>query len=365
MLACATPPGQTGVPTGARPAGQSVSMPAAHAPGRVTIIGDHTDYNAGLSLPMAIGLATEVTFRLQAGSFLVGVDSDQFPGHPLEIALGDTAPVAPDAALAAAILRLRPPVCGGSIRVTSTLPVGAGLSSSAAFSVAMLLALGHTGDPLALARDAREAERATGANVGLLDPLTIAAAVEGHALHIDFATLATRAVAVPADAAFVIVHSEVPRILGATPYAERRAECERAEHIVGKPLGQCELTDLSALHNAVLRRRARHVVTECARVREAERLLGRGNLRGLGQVMTEGHQSLMGDYRVSVPAVDELVEHLLGQPGVLGARMTGGGFGGCVIALCEPDSPALDPAAYARRRAWRVSPAGGARRLAT
>jgi len=340
-------------------------VPAARAPGRVTIVGDHTDYNAGLSLPMAIGLTTEVSFRPQPGSFLVGIDSDQFPGHPVEIVLGDTAPVAPEAALAAALLRLRPPACGGRVRVTSTLPVGAGLSSSAAFSVAMLLMLGHEGDPLALARDCREAERAAGADVGLLDPLTIAAAVEGHALHIDFATLETQPVPVPEHAAFVVVHSEAPRLLSGTPYATRRAECERAAHILGKPLGNCELSELRALPDAVLRRRARHVITECARVREAERLLGRGNLRDLGAVMTEGHRSLAADYRVSVPVVDELVEHLLAQPGVLGARMAGGGFGGCVIALCEPDSPALDPGSHAPRRAWRVSPAAGARRLGT
>ena len=98
---------------------------------------------------------------------------------------------------------------------------------------------------------------------------------------------------------------------------------------------------------------------------EAERLLGRGNLVGLGEVMTEGQRSLAGDYRVSVPAVDELVEHLLGLPGVLGARMSGGGFGGCVIALCRPDSPALDPATHAPRRSWRISPAAGATRLGT
>jgi galactokinase len=331
----------------------------------VTIIGDHTDYNGGLSLPMAIELATEVIFLPKPGSFLVGIDSDQFPGRPVEILLGDNAPVPPDAMLAAQILRLQPPPSGGTVRVTSTLPVGAGLSSSAAFSVALLLALGHALDAPALANDCQEAERATGAHVGLLDPLAIAAATAGHALHIDFARLETRAVPIPADAAFVIVHSEVPRLLNDTPYAARRAECERAAHILGRPLGACELGDLSELADPVLRRRARHVVTECARVREAERLLARSDLRALGAVMSEGHHSLAVDYRVSVPEVDELVEHLVGQPGVLGARMSGGGFGGCVVALCQPDSPALDPEAHAPRRAWRVSPAAGAALLAT
>jgi len=330
----------------------------------VTIIGDHTDYNGGLSLPMAIELGTEVDFTPKPGSFLFGIDSDQFPGRPIEIMLGDTAPVRADAALAAGLLLLQPPPCGGAARVTSTLPVGAGLSSSAAFSVALLLALGHDPDPLALAQDCQEAERSAGAHVGLLDPLAIAGATAGHALHIDFATLQTRQVAVPEEAAFVVVHSEAPRLLTSTPYAARRAECERAAHILGRPLGLCELGDLSALPDPILRRRARHVITECARVREAERLLGRGNLGGLGEIMTEGHRSLADDFRVSVPAVDGMVEHLLGQPGVLGARMSGGGFGGCVIALCRPDSPALDPEAHVPSRSWRVSPVAGAARLA-
>jgi galactokinase len=340
-------------------------VPAARAPGRVTLIGDHTDYNGGLSLPMDIDLATEVHFTPKPGSFLFGIDSDQFPGGPIEIALGDTAPVPPEAALAAGLLRAQRPPSGGVARVTSTLPVGAGLASSAAFAVALLLVLGHDADPLTLARTCQEAERSAGSHVGLLDPLAIAGATAGHALHIDFATLETRPVAIPEEAAFVIVHSEVPRLLTGTPYATRRAECERAAHILGRPLGLCGLGDLSALSDPVLRRRARHVVTECARVGEAERLLARGNLSGLGAVMTDGHRSLAADYRVSVPAVDELVQELLGQPGVLGARMSGGGFGGCVIALCRPDSPALDPEAHAPRRAWRVSPAAGAARLAT
>ena len=189
--------------------------------------------------------------------------------------------------------------------------------------------------------------------------MAIAAAQAGHALHIDFATLQTSQVPVPETAAFVIVHSEAARQLGASPYATRRAECDLAANHIGRPLGRCGLDDLSALADPVLRRRARHVITECARVREAERLLARGNLAALGAVMTEGQRSLADDYKVSVPEVDELVAHLRAMPGVLGARMTGGGFGGCVIALCEPDSPALDPMAHAPRRAWRVRPSAG------
>ncbi|HWF17266.1 MAG TPA: galactokinase family protein [Acidimicrobiales bacterium] len=349
-------------------------MPTARAPGRVTVIGDHTDYNGGLSLPVAIDLATEVTYTPKPDSFLVGIDSDQFPGQPVEIAVdggwswGAAAaaagmPLPEHGLLAAGLLRLQRPAAGGSIKVTSTLPVGAGLSSSAAFSVALLLALGHRDDPMALATTCQEAERSAGAHVGLLDPLAIAGAAEGHALHIDFHTLELRQVAIPEDAAFVVVHSEAPRLLVDSPYATRRAECERAAHVLGRPLGLCTLGDLSELSEPVLRRRARHVVTECARVREAERVMARGNLVALGAIMTEGHRSLAVDYRVSVPAVDELVDGLLAMPGVLGARMSGGGFGGCVIALCTGDSPALDPMAHSPRRAWRISPAGGAKLL--
>ena len=168
-------------------------MLIARAPGRVTLIGDHTDYNQGLSLPMAIDLATEATFTPKAGSFLIGVASDQYP-EPWEIPLGGTAPDPPQAALAAALVALAHPSSGGALRVTSTLPVGAGLSSSAAFSVAVLLALGGredmaAEDTLSLARLCQSAEDAAGSRVGLLDPLAILRAQQGHALAIDFARL--------------------------------------------------------------------------------------------------------------------------------------------------------------------------------
>jgi galactokinase len=334
-------------------------MLIARAPGRVTLIGDHTDYNQGLSLPMAIDLATEATFTPKAGSFLIGVTSDQFP-EAWEIPLGGRAPEPPQAALAAALIAAAQPSSGGALRVTSTVPVGSGLSSSAAFSVAVLLALGRAGDALDLARLCQSAEGAAGSPVGLLDPLAILGGRAGHALFIDFSDLESHLVPIPDGAAFIVVHCGTGRVLGSSGYADRRAECERAANLVGRPLGLCELGDLSVLSDPVLRRRARHVITECARVREVERLLGRSNLTAVGAVMVDGHRSLAEDFKVSIPALDELVDRLVGMPGVYGARMTGGGFGGCAIALCAADSPALEPEIHAPLPAWRVSPAGGA-----
>ena len=346
-------------------------MPTARAPGRVTLIGDHTDYNAGLSLPMAIDLATTATFTPRPGSFLLGIDSDQFP-EPYEIALHDpkqgakTGPVARHALLAAGLVDLAQQTSGGSLEVTSTVPVGAGLSSSAAFSVAFLLALGALGpepESLAMATACQQAEARTGAHVGLLDPLAIMEARAGDAVGIDPATLTTHLVAVPEHAAFLIVHSGEARDLGASGYGTRRAECDLAASHIGRPLGLCNLGDLSALPEPVLRRRARHVVTECQRVRQVEQRLARGDLASVGALMTEGHRSLADDYRVSTTAVNELVDRLVRSPGVYGARMTGGGFGGCVIALCQPDSPALAPDAQAPLRSWVVSPSRGAELL--
>lgn len=347
-------------------AAENIAETIARAPGRVTLIGDHTDYNEGLSLPMAIDLTTEATFTPEPGSFLVGLDSDQFP-EPWEFPFGPapsgaTAPIPPPALLAAAVIARADPTRGGHLRVTSTLPVGAGLSSSAAFSVALLLVLGHPLEPLSLARLTQAAEAAAGSHVGLLDPVAIVDAQAGHALCIDFASpaLERHQVAIPERAAFVIVHSGVTRELGGSPYGRRRDECGLAARHLGRPLGHCTLDDLSELTDPVLRRRARHVITECARVREVARLLASDELAAVGTVMTEGHRSLAEDFRASLPGVDELVADLVRTPGVLGARLSGGGFGGCVIALCAEDSPALDPAGHAPRRAWRVTPAGGA-----
>ena len=354
----------------------------ARAPGRVSLIGDHTDYNGGLALPMAIDLATEITLAtgpagelgpgwleltssLDGGTARIPVPAaaPQTTGPPPATTPWPDSPLPagspPWAALAAAVVtQVRPPV-GGVGRVTSTVPVGAGLSSSAAFTVALARALGTSAPPVELARMGQRAEAAVGADVGLMDPLVIAAAEPGHGLLIDFAALAVQPVPIPADVAVVVVHSGQRRLLAGrdSPYAVRRAECEAAAALVGRPLGAATADDLAVIADPVLRRRARHVVTECHRVRELAAALQGHDLTAAGRVMTESHRSLAGDFAASTPAVDAVVDDLLGRPGVLGARMTGGGFGGCVVALTRPG--ALDPAQWPGR-GWVVTAAGGA-----
>lgn len=333
----------------------------ARAPGRVNLIGDHTDYNEGLALPMAIDLATEVVCTEQAGDHLeLHSHLDPTPARiPLDIAFDPDvlAGVTPAwARLAAAVVALAHPRRGGVARISSTVPVGAGLSSSAAFCVALATALGVEGPPALMARLCQRAEAAVGADVGLMDPLVSVRGRAGHALLIDFGTLAVEEVPMPAAAQVVVVHSGEGRLLRRTPYAARRAECQAAAIALGRPLGQAEHADVGGFVDPALRRRVRHVVSECRRVREMAEALRQGDLAACGRAMVESHRSLSGDFEASTPAVDALVESLLARPGVHGARMTGGGFGGCVVALAEPG--ALDPAEWPGR-AWRVEASDG------
>ena len=219
----------------------------AHAPGRVNLLGDHTDHAGGLALPMAVDLGTTVTGR--RGGTAVRLRSDAEP-TPADLSLppGDVTGVTPPWAryVAAVAAEVRPAV-GFEGRVTTTLPVGAGLSSSAALEVATALALGYQGPPLALARLCQRAEQAaSGVPCGLMDQLTSVCGREGHALLIDFADDSFEAVPFPDDLEVVVVHSGQPRALAASAYAERRAACERAAALVG-PLPEAGPAELAAL----------------------------------------------------------------------------------------------------------------------
>ena len=326
-------------------------MVRAYAPGRVNLIGDHTDYTGGFVLPMAVELGT--TVELERGGRTVELVSTTEPEPavvPIDVA--DPARVSPGwARYVAGVVAAVRPVEGGRGRVTTTLPQGAGLSSSAALEVALALALGFEGAPSELARACQRAELlAWGTPTGVMDQLASAAGRAGHALLIDCTSLDVVPVPLPASVEVVVVDSGERRTVASSAYGERRRQCEAATARVG-PLREASLEALEGLPT-VLQRRARHVVGENRRVLEAARCLGEGDVTGAGRLMTESHASLRDDFEVSTAALDRLVGDLLRTPGVYGARLTGAGFGGCVVALVEPGT--LTPGR-------RVSAADGAR----
>ncbi len=326
----------------------------AFAPGRVNLIGDHTDTTGGLVLPMAIHLGTTVDVERGGDAVRLRSATEDEPAEiPLDVA--DAAAASPAWAryVAGVVAELRPPV-GAVGTVATTLPVGAGLSSSAALEVAVALALGFAGPPVALAQACQRAEHAaSGVPSGIMDQLASVAGVAGAALLIDCTTLERTPVPVPAGVEVVVVHSGEARTLAGSAYAERRRECEAAEVEVG-PLRSAPLDALDAIADPVVRRRARHVVTENARVREAAAALAAGDPRTAGRAMAASHTSLRDDFEVSTPALDRLVGELAATPGVFGARLTGAGFGGCAVALTRPG--AVD-------RGWTVRAVDGARLL--
>jgi galactokinase len=312
---------------------------SARAPGRVNLIGDHTDYTGGLVLPMAIDRWTTVT----------GIRSDG------EVRLRSEAGADATPYVAAVAEELGPAVGGLDGSIESTVPIGAGLSSSAALEVAVALALGFRGAPLDLARLCQRAEhRATGVPTGIMDQLTSVAGVDGHALLVDCTTLDVTPIPMGADVEVVVVDSGQRRTLVGSAYADRAAQCAAAEAVIG-PLRLAVVDDLTAIRDPVVRARARHVVTENERVRQFAAALATGDVSEAGRRMRESHASLRDDFEVSTPQLDAVVERLVATPGVLGARMTGAGFGGCVVALTRPG---------ALRDGWVVRAVDGASMVA-
>ena len=324
------------------------------APGRVNLIGEHTDYTGGLVFPMAIDRWTEIEY-VEGGDRVELTSADE--PDPVSFGL----PVTVDPAtlsprwgryVAAVAAELDAPT-GVRGSVSTAIPVGAGLSSSAALEMAVGLALGHRGTALDLARLGQRAEhRATGTPTGIMDQLCIAAAVDGHALLIDCSTFDVTPSPVPDDVA-ILVRFVAHRTIEGSEYGERVAQCAAAEAVIG-PLRIATLDDTLAIDDPTVRARARHVVSENQRVRDFAGALASGDYRTAGEVMVDGHRSLRDDFATSTPVMDTAVEQLCATPGVFGARMTGGGFGGCVVALCAPG---------AQVDGWIVRPVAGATRV--
>lgn len=329
------------------------------APGRVNLLGEHVDYNDGAVLPVAIDRYVRLSampnddgvLYLRALDFdqQVSVDLDRLAdridrnGSPLP----DWALYPAGVAWALQGRGLR--VTGVTAACTSDVPIGAGLSSSAAVEVAFAALWRQTGgwqiDSMKLAQVCQEAEnRYVGVQSGLMDQFASVHGAADHALYFDTRHLTHRALPLPQGIAIVIADSGVRRTLAGSAYNERRAACEEAVQRLRQHLPQIQaLRDVSPEEFArharhlpeIVRRRARHVVEECARVESAVVCLQRGDITEFGRLMFEGHASLRDLYQVSCPELDSLVKLAAGLPGCLGARLTGAGFGGCTVNLVE------------------------------
>ncbi|WP_121188266.1 galactokinase [Nocardiopsis sp. Huas11] len=358
------------------------------APGRINLIGEHTDYNDGFVLPVALPHAlaaaaarrTDGVVRLrsrQSGEEFATRTSDLVPGSVPGWA---AYPAGALWALAESGVRID----GLDLMVDSTIPSGTGLSSSAALTCATVLAAAHTHgaspDPARVAVLAQQAENGfVGMPCGIMDQSASMLATAGHALFMDTRSLETEQV--PFDLAgrglaLLVVDTRAPHRHVDGAYAERRRSCEEAARVLGVPALRDVTAEglpaaLEALPDAVSRRRVRHVVTENERVLETVALLRSGDVHRVGPLFTASHASMRDDYEITVPEVDTAVDALLAA-GALGARMTGGGFGGCVIALVEAQErescleavrAAYRERGFAEPAGFTALPAQGARRV--
>ncbi|EKU81742.1 galactokinase [Massilia timonae] len=323
------------------------------APGRVNLIGEHTDYNGGLVLPCAIGYRTVIVARPRADRRMRVVAADY------DDAIDEYALDAPIERLAAPMwanyvrgvvheLLQREPsghsLPGMDMVIAGDVPQGAGLSSSASLSVAVCTLFSTLPDhpglgPIEAALVAQRAENDfVGCKCGNMDQISSACGVQDHALLIDCRSLQVSPVPIPAGAAIMIVESHITRGLVDSAYNTRRAQCEQAARHFGVPaLRDVDLATLAEKGDGldpVALRRARHVVSENARVVAAAEALAAGDLERMGELMAASHASMRDDFEITVPAIDRLVDIVkdaIGDAG--GVRMTGGGFGGCVVAL--------------------------------
>jgi galactokinase len=338
----------------------------ARAPGRVNLMGDHTDYNQGFCLPVAVDRECAVDLVTTDGSTIAARSRDV--GGTVTIAAdgsSDPRTIEPawgrfvGGAVRVLADRPGPALPGCSLDVASAVPLGSGLSSSSALSVALTLALaGAAGiglEPLELAQLARAAEvEATGVEIGLMDQLASVFGQAGHALLVDCRRTSVEPVLIAPTVGLVVVHCGVPRTLGESAYAARRAECDA----IAARLGLAALRDATA-EQVADEPRARHVVSENARVRETAAALAAGDLERLGALFLASHASLRDDYGVSTRELDALVDALV-EAGAVGARLTGAGFGGCVVAVTAAGATGsvLDASARSYRMRTGIDPSG-------
>ncbi|MFZ0732810.1 MAG: galactokinase [Candidatus Sulfotelmatobacter sp.] len=337
------------------------------APGRVNLIGEHTDYNDGFVMPAAVGFSTYVAISGRPDRKLL-IDSQEFPGH-FEFAIEQLPPHRVGAWCdyvlgVATVLRQRGVnLYGANVLVHGEVPVGAGLSSSAAIEVASAFAfMSLDGQRLPLpeiAKLCRQAENEfVGARVGIMDQFVSCMGKAGHAFLLDCRSLEFKFVPIPQNVRLVVCNTKVKHDLATGAYNQRRAECEEAVHYFAKwdpavhalrdvslPLLDQHASELPP----IIAKRATHVVHENQRALDAARALTEGDLKRMGKLMRESHESLRDLYEVSCRELDIMVDAADGLPGFIGGRMTGGGFGGCTVNLVREENAQEFAAAIAER----------------
>jgi galactokinase len=335
------------------------------APGRVNLIGEHTDYNGGFVFPIATPQRTRIAVAPRTDQLVRAWSRDVGDDRPgIEYRLGEETRAGHwgdyVAGVTESLRRSGQVIAGFDARIESDLPLGGGLSSSASLEVALLRALrglfGVRLDDVALAKIAQQAETdLVGAPVGIMDQMAASLADSHAALFLDTRSLAYERILLPPELGLIVIHSGVTHRHAGGEYRMRRAECDEAARL----LGVSELRDVTpddlarATLPSPLDRRARHVVTENARVVKARDALIEGDAQQFGELMTASHVSMKNDFEISTPEIDLLVGLTAEEDGVFGARLTGGGFGGSIVGLAEAGRAAAAAAnasaAYQRR----------------
>ncbi len=321
----------------------------ACAPGRVNLIGDHTDYNDGLALPMIMDRAVYVAARLS----IKGSHHFRSWNYQEEVSFlsGEWSgvPQVHWASYVAGMIRELPPPAPVEMLIIGDIPTGAGLGSSAALEIAVGLALeelrGIPENPMELARIGQVVEhRYLNVQCGIMDQIVSRVGRPDHALFLDCHTLEWQHIPLPnKDIRFVVMDSRVERQLAGSKYNERRAECQRAlQHLCAadpsiRSLRHAEHHHVLHLRDTLLRRRIRHVLHENERVKKACSTIEDLDWFGLGHILSASHASLRDDYEVSCEELDFMVACARELPGVFGARMIGGGFGGCIVSLVKEE----------------------------
>lgn len=337
----------------------------AEAPGRVNVIGEHTDYNGGFVLPAAIPQRTAVELRRIDGRVVSVWSRDIRGGDRKEYALGIETPqrdwIDYVQGVTQVLARDGHAIGAFQLRVESDVPVGSGLSSSAALEISVLRALREafglalTDTELALIGQRVENDF-VGAPVGIMDQMACALAGDRGMLFLDTRSLQHEEIPLPPSAQLLVIDSGIAHSHASGEYRTRRAECARAASLLGVPqlrdVDASELARVAALPDP-LGRRARHVITENQRVLDTVQAFRAGDLPTVGRLLAESHASMRDDFEVSIPDIDLLVSITAQQKGVFGARLTGGGFGGSIVALTTGTAAAeagrLAVAEYARR----------------